>query len=166
MNELVKSGEVIPPTPPVDLKALATKINDAHAAVVSSARTALSKAIACGEALIAARAAVADGMWMQWRRKHCIVVSDRTAQMYIQLAENKTVLEAWLRDNAQNAADQSVNAALRHLRGKPPQRKSVDDETTKLMNGLLNHLVNLPADQATQRAHRLVERLQEERLIE
>jgi hypothetical protein len=165
MNEVVKSGDVLPPAPAVDFKALAKQINDAHAVVVSSARTALSKAIACGEALIAARDAVGDGMWLVWLRKN-LTFSDRTAQVYIQLAENKLVLESWLKDNAQSTAEQSMAAALRHLRGTPPQRKSVEDRTTKLMNGLLDHLVNLPPGQASQLAHRLVERLQEERLID
>src|SRR5262249_28182061 len=111
------STDLAPRAEVLDLAVLAKQINEHHNAVVSSAKTALSKAIACGEALIAARAKVPDGMWMQWRRKHGIVVSERTAQVYVQLAENKLVLESWLKDGAQSAADQSVNAALRHLRG-------------------------------------------------
>jgi hypothetical protein len=162
MNEPTKVGEVLPP---VDLKTLARQINDNHSAVISSARTALSKAIACGEALSSAKAVLADGLWLQWLRKNC-TVSDRTAQVYIQLAENKLVLEGWLKDNTQSVADQSVNAALRYLRGTPAERKSVEDKTTKMMNSLLDHLINLPPAQGAQRAHRLVEQLQEQRLID
>jgi len=151
---------------PVDLPALAKTINETHTAIVREAKSAVAKAITAGEALIAAKAVVPDGTWLRWLKANCII-SDRTAQLYMQLAENKLVLETWLRDGTQQVADQTLNGALKMLRGPPDKPPTTPkDKVTKLTDDLLQTLVNLPANIASQRAHRLMERLQEERLID
>ena len=163
MTDLPKTVEVLPP---VDLAALAKTINETHTAIVRETKSAVTRAIAAGEALIAARAAVPDGHWLRWCKAN-LITSERTAQVYMQLAENKLALETWLRDGTQQVADQTLNGALKMLRGpssdKPPPSK---DRAQQLTDNLLQTLVNLPANIAAQRAHRLVERLQEERLID
>jgi hypothetical protein len=155
-----------PVTLNVDLPALAKAINDNHTAIIREAKSAVGKAIAAGEALSAAKAVIPDGTWLRWLKGNCII-SDRTAKLYMQLAENKLVLETWLRDGTQQLADQTLNGALKMLRGpsnKPPSPSK--DRAQKLTDDLLQTLVNLQPEVASQRAHRLVERLQEERLID
>jgi hypothetical protein len=140
MTDPTKTGEVLPP---VDLPALAKAINDNHTAIVREAKSAVTKAIAAGEALSAAKSAVPDGTWLRWLKANCII-SDRTAQMYMQLAENKLVLDTWMRDGAQQVADQTLNGALKMLRGpsnKPPSIPK--DRATKLTEDLLQTLVSL-----------------------
>jgi hypothetical protein len=162
-TDIAKTPEVLPA---VDLPTLAKAINDHHTAIVREAKSAIGKAIAAGEFLAQAKSAVPDGGWLRWLRSNC-VISDRTAQLYMQLAENKLVLETWLRDGTQQIADQTLNGALKMLRGPSTKPPSVQkDRATKLTDDLLQALVNLPGDVAVQRAHRLVERLQEERLID
>jgi hypothetical protein len=110
----VRHGEVLAP---VDLPALAKQINSDHAAVISAAKSAVTRAISAGEALLTAKAAVPDGTWLRWLSANC-TVSKRTAQLYMQLAENKLVLEAAARDQSATIADQTLNGAIKMLRGK------------------------------------------------
>jgi hypothetical protein len=113
--------------PPIDLRTLAIKINAAHKAVVDGAKSALTNAIAAGEALIAAKAAVADGTWLRWLRDNC-TVSERTAQLYMQVAENKRQLEIEATNRSATIADQTLNEAIRSLRARKPTKKKPKQE--------------------------------------
>jgi len=171
MTDLTKPNEIARAEvlPPVDLTALAKQINDNHSAIVSAAKSAVTKAIAAGEALISAKAAVEAehgyGHWGRWLKVN-IAASPRTVQAYMQLAEGKLQLDAMLRDSSATVAQLTFNGALEMIRApssSPPRTPT--DRATKLTDDLLQMLVSMPLALAAQRAHRLVERLQEERLI-
>jgi hypothetical protein len=114
MNEIAKSGEVLPP---INLPALIKQINDHHTVIVSAAKAVVTRAIAAGEALIQAKAAVPDGTWLSWLKRHC-TVSDRTAQLYMRLAEHKLQLETEARERGATIADQTLNGAIKLLSAK------------------------------------------------
>ena len=90
MNAPAKIGEV----PPVDLDALARRINLELNSIVDAAKGVVTKAIAAGEALNQAKAAIADGQWLRWLSTNTSV-SERTAQLYMQLAEYKRQKLTW-----------------------------------------------------------------------
>src|ERR1700730_11650310 len=114
-----KSADVLPP---VDLPALARKINDNHRDILSNAKTMVTKAIAAGDALIAAKFAVEDGTWLRWVRENT-TVSERTAQLWMQLAEHKRQLEVEARERGATIADQTMNEAIRSLRARKTTNK-------------------------------------------
>jgi hypothetical protein len=113
-SAVARTGEVLAP---VDLPALAKQINTDHAAIVAAAKTAVTRAISAGEALLVAKSAVPDGTWLRWLRANC-TVSERTAQLYMQLAEHRLVLEAAARDQSATIADQTLNGAIKMLQGR------------------------------------------------
>jgi len=91
MNAPAKIGEVLPP---VDLDALARRINLELNSIVDAAKGVVTKAIAAGEALNQAKAAIADCQWLRWLSTNTSV-SERTAQLYMQLAEYKRQKLTW-----------------------------------------------------------------------
>jgi hypothetical protein len=94
------------------LASLATRANIEHAAFEATASAAVAHAIACGEALIEAKAQLRHGQWLSWLADH-VEFNDRQAQRYMQIARN-----------ASRVSDlDSVRAALTELaeqRPKPP----------------------------------------------
>ena len=89
----------------------------AETAIAEAQQHALQHALAAGDALLAAREKVTRS-WEQWVRRECRIKL-RSAQVYMQLARGRTVLEA------QSSAPLSIAAALRILNGarkKPPKR--------------------------------------------
>jgi len=158
--DLSRSQEVLPPA---DLAALAKQINADHSAIVSAAKSIVTRAISAGEALIAAKAAVPDGTWLRWLKANCIV-SERTAQLYMQLAENKLTLEATVRDQSATIADQTLNGAIKMLRATSSNRTAgANLDVKRLATDLLEKVLRLPNPAAA--AHHVMERLQEARLI-
>ena len=105
------------------LCALAKTIQAEHSAVVRAACGVVEHAIKAGEALIAAKDKLAShGKWEGWLRKHCDL-SERTAQIYMQLARARLEIEA----KAHRAAVLSLRAALQLIRPKTkkePRRKA------------------------------------------
>jgi hypothetical protein len=99
--------------PEVDLVVLATAVRTAHAAVAISARHVFEHAMAAGDALLAAKAALPHGQWRQWLDRHCRL-SERHAQRYMLLARKRAILET----NPTRVADLSVRGALRLLKGQ------------------------------------------------
>ena len=99
-----------------ELEDLAREINAAHEAAQAAATTAIEHAIACGKALIKAKAKVGHGNWLPWLEKNCkalISRSQRTAQVYIQLAKR-------VDSNPQHAADlTSIRQALADVSALP-----------------------------------------------
>ena len=59
------NGQVLPP---VDLTA--KQINENHSAVMRAAKSVVTGAIAAGEALIKAKAAVPDSTWLNWLNRN------------------------------------------------------------------------------------------------
>jgi hypothetical protein len=78
----------------------AKQINDAHQEVLKATKTKLEAAIKAGEVLILAKenvkAARPRTKWADWLKDNCPTISQRTANVYKQLAEKKPlVLRNW-----------------------------------------------------------------------
>jgi hypothetical protein len=63
-------------------------------------KSTLKHAMACGDLLIEAKAKLEFGQWLPWLAEHCASLSERTAQVYISLAKNRTAIEAKSADAA------------------------------------------------------------------
>ena len=103
------------PTPiaPSNLAALATQINAEHAEVIKHVQQGADHAIRAGKLLNQAKIAVRHGDWSEWLATNCRV-SERTAQVYMQLA----------REYPQGLADTSMTAAIKMLeQAKSPEEK-------------------------------------------
>jgi hypothetical protein len=98
MNDIAKS-----------LTDIAARIRHEHAAVRYALKHAVERAMTTGDLLLEAKEQVQHGQWTQWIQEHC-EISDRTARLYMQLAENRATLEA-----SENAANLTLNAAVRML---------------------------------------------------
>jgi hypothetical protein len=59
------------------------QINDAHDAIVNSARDGLQSAIRAGELLAAVKEGQDHGDWETWLKNNCPKISPRTARLYI-----------------------------------------------------------------------------------
>jgi len=85
---------------------LAERIKVEHAAYVAAVKKSAEHAMAAGDALIEAKAQLKHGAWLPWLKGHC-EISERTAQVYMRLARNRSEIET----NPQRAADLSLRAA-------------------------------------------------------
>jgi hypothetical protein len=110
---------------PAKLTALASRINDEHAAATRSACEALEHARRCGELLIEAKAKIGHGGFLAWLAHNCHV-GERQARNYMRLADN------WDALNRKRASDLSVREAMRLL--------------SEELNGESNHDRYTPAD--------------------
>jgi UDP-N-acetylmuramyl pentapeptide synthase len=118
-----KTGEVLPP---VNLDALAKQINNDHAAIIREAKSVVMRVIAVGEALIQAKAAVEDGQWLRWLSTTS--VPERTAQLWMQIAEYKRQLEAEANWRPATIADQTLNEVIKSMRAKKQSTKKKPKE--------------------------------------
>ena len=87
-------------------KQLAEQINTEHKAVIDGLRASLDHAIKAGELLLDAKRIAGHGNWLEWLHTNC-QFSERTAQNYIKLAENKERLS-----NTQRVAYLSLREAI------------------------------------------------------
>jgi Protein of unknown function (DUF3102) len=91
-------------------------IHTAYDILVASHQTSLSHALDLGKLLNDAKEAVGHGGWANWLKTHCPQISHRTANVYMNLAENKDKFDAAA--NSQRAAnfatqgDISIRAAI------------------------------------------------------
>src|SRR5262245_50518643 len=108
---------------PLELAEQARQINDEHRKVIDAERTALQHAIAAGKLLNVAKSEVPRGRWLRWLQEYCPDISDRTANVYMLLANHEQML---LDSNPQRAADLSIRGALRLIREE--EDKGSDDE--------------------------------------
>jgi hypothetical protein len=67
---------------------LARRIQAEHEAVIAAVKSGAEHAMAAGDLLIQAKAKVNHGGWQLWLKEHC-AFSEGTAQLYMQLAENR-----------------------------------------------------------------------------
>ena len=89
------------------LPILAHEINQAHLKVCRAARMSLKHAIAAGRLLLEAKEAAGHGKWLEWLSLN-VVVSERTAQDYMRLAQH----QGRLPPNSAAAADLTIRAAI------------------------------------------------------
>jgi hypothetical protein len=86
---------------------LAARIKTEHTAVSSALKESLRHAIAAGELLLQAKDQVPHGQWLPWLEEHCSI-SERTAQLYMRVAKNRTEIENQIRNVI---ADLTLNEA-------------------------------------------------------
>lgn len=87
------------------VKQLAEQINEEHERASGAIRDALTHAITCGELLTQAKAGLKHGEWGKWILDNCHF-SDRSARLYMHLAENRAELE-----KTATIADLTLNSA-------------------------------------------------------
>jgi len=80
----------------VTLDELAERVREAHAATQTIVANALAAIFAAGEALIAARARIAEGGWQHCLRTCCSIPLS-TAKLYVQITEHRAEIEAALK---------------------------------------------------------------------
>jgi hypothetical protein len=107
MNDLVKSPGPADVTLPSELPA---RINDAHEKVKQALQRGAEHAIEAGRLLLQAKPTVRHGNWLEWVGTNCRF-AERTAQLYMRLAEERPLLEA----KTQRIADLTVNDAIKLL---------------------------------------------------
>src|SRR5689334_292229 len=90
---------------------LAERINAAHREVEQAMRDAVARAVAVGELLLEAKAAVGHGGWEAWIEANC-TCSVRTAQTYMRVARKLAELPP---EKAQRVADLSLREAIADL---------------------------------------------------
>jgi hypothetical protein len=121
--------------PPLPTRAIINQINAAHDAVVESNQTALKHAIAAGELLTTAKAAVGHGNWEDWLAENCPNISLRTARLYMDLAEHDEEIEKVAEENGNTVADLSIRGARKLItkkrEGGPSQTTDGKKPSTK-----------------------------------
>jgi hypothetical protein len=121
------------------LPELAARIRAEHEATGAALKSSIGHSIAAGELLIEAKDKVPHGQWLPWLRDNC-AISERTAQLYMRLAKNRTEIEA----SAKSAtlADLTLNEAAALLMLSSDIRKVLD---------FARDCENLPADEVIER---------------
>jgi hypothetical protein len=94
-----------------ELAQLAERIKTEHSAIKSATKQLLVRALAVGDALLKAKAKVDHGQWLPWLTKNC-QLSDRTAQVYMKLANGRQAIERHLENKSAEAADLTITQAL------------------------------------------------------
>jgi hypothetical protein len=88
--------------PPVagsnSLADLAHRIKVEHTAVADALKDSVRHAIAAGGLLVEAKAQVPHGGWLPWLKDNC-EISERTAQLYMQVSKNRTTIEEQIRND-------------------------------------------------------------------
>jgi hypothetical protein len=120
------------------LPELAARIRAEHAATGAALKSSIDHSIAAGELLIEAKAKVPHGQWLPWLRDNC-AISERTAQLYMRLAKNRTAIEGQIRNGV---ADLSLNEAAALL--------MLTSDMRKMLN-FFRDCENLPADEFIER---------------
>jgi hypothetical protein len=112
------------------LAELAARIKQEHETVSAALTDSLRHAIEAGELLQEAKKQVPHGGWRPWLAQHC-TISERTAQLYMRCAKNRTVIENQIRNGV---ADLSLNEAAAMLMLSSDVRKLLS--LAKTMEGL------------------------------
>jgi Protein of unknown function (DUF3102) len=116
MTDIVTLRESV--NPHDDLDTLAAKIRNAFQEMTKVMRTAVRIGLDAGDALNAAKQQVPDGEWGRWLKNNCYL-SQRTVQVYMQLANHRDEVETKLAE----IPDLSLRVA-RKLIAKPAPQKS------------------------------------------
>ena len=115
---------------PIDaLTLLANRIQSAHKFIVENSQRILERAIEAGEALNQAKEKLPHGQWLPWLEKNCLL-SERTAQVYMKLAANKSVLNAHTKSaSAADLADLTLREALRLIDSADDDEKDGEQDS-------------------------------------
>jgi hypothetical protein len=99
------------------LAKLAAEANRLHNLIVEGNQSSLQRSIEAGTFLIEAKKIVGHGDWGQWLVKNCPQISDRTARLYMQLANEKNVkkIEEAADQNGNGVTELSLSGARRLL---------------------------------------------------
>ena len=131
---------------PTELDLLASRIKAAHKSITEHTRNIIDRAIEAGDALNQAKAKLDHGQWLAWLKNNCDL-PERNAQIYMQLANNKSKLKS------AEAADLSTLAnALRFIQGGGGQGDTgggnASDLYDKAEKSLIRKLKALSVEQA------------------
>jgi Protein of unknown function (DUF3102) len=110
----------------LELDDLAERIRNSHALVRRSIRSAVEHAMTTGDLLNVARDRTPHGQWAHWLQQNC-EISDRTARVYMQLANNREAIE-----RSEDRATLTINGAVRMLTA--PKEDDDDTELAKTAN--------------------------------
>jgi hypothetical protein len=102
------------------LPEIARLIRSEHQATSAALSSAVIHAMAAGDLLIEAKAAVPHGQWLPWLADNCTELSERTVQLYMKLAKHRATIEKEIAKSAMGVADLTLNeaAALCVLAGR------------------------------------------------
>jgi hypothetical protein len=128
---------------------------------------ALLRAFEAGELLIQAQKEYGQhGLWKSWLNTNC-ELSERTAQLYMQLAEGRSKVEAELaKKDGATVADLSLRGALSLLKsgssnGKSGDSKNLFDAYGNAEKSLLKRLKLLPFAEAEMHSKKTIDELKE-----
>ena len=76
-----------------ELDLLASRIKAAHKSITEHTRNIVDRAIEAGDALNQGKAKFDHGQWLAWLKNNCDL-PERNAQIYMQLANNKSKLKS------------------------------------------------------------------------
>ena len=104
---------------------LATRIRAGHSAVIEAKKNIVRKAIEVGGWLKQAKDSpeMKHGQWLPWLKANCPEISERTAQRYMELADNKEPLEEALKLKSAAMADLTLAGAVELL--KSPELEAI-----------------------------------------
>jgi hypothetical protein len=154
-------------TKPLSETELANHIKACVAEIKKATQHALLRAFEAGELLIQAQKEYGQhGLWKSWLNTNC-ELSERTAQLYMQLAEGRSKIEAELaKKDGATVADLSLRGALSLLKsgssnGKSGDGKNLFDAYGNAEKSLLKRLKLLPLDEAEMHSKKTIDELRE-----
>ena len=101
---------------------LAQRIKTEHQEIIGAKRNIVERAMKAGDLLIQAKANAGHGNWLNWLKANCVGISERTANVYMKLADGRATIEEKLKSAA--TADLTINEALRSLAEEAPEAKT------------------------------------------
>jgi hypothetical protein len=110
---------------------LAARIRHEHEATSAALKSSVAHAMAAGDLLLEAKTQVPHGQWLPWLKEHCLI-SERTAQLYMRVATNRTQIEA----KTQHVADLTVRGAVALISAPKSVEKAVTTVSETVVDGL------------------------------
>ena len=156
--------------PPFDFLTQARLINDEHLAVEklkseikAKVSETLKRAMDCGDKLLRVKAAEAPGGYEKWCRNN-LTIKNSTVRLYTQLARHRKFLELEIAATPEGLSIREARQLITVPKADEGQEKPKPDLVQRLIEELV--LINATApNKAKERAARLVELLQENRLV-
>jgi hypothetical protein len=134
------------------LRELVTKINEGHAWLLKSSQSVLERAIKVGDMLIEAKSIVAHGHFLKWIETNCNGMSDKTAERYMKLAENKAKLSEIKKEKFDTMSNLTLNEAIRIIDGNGGSGGNASDTYDKVEVRLIKKLQKLSSAEAAEAA--------------